>query len=137
MKTIKTAVIVLITVISLAGCKKDKVVPLTTAQKLQFKWSVSTVVSTENVSPSPSVTDTYVGTASDYFDFKSDGKVYVKQEGEPEDVVTYTIVNDTQITLDDVAFTIKKLDDHNLILYSKQVFKDGANYTEDTFNLKK
>ncbi|NTE04388.1 hypothetical protein G6M24_45450 [Agrobacterium tumefaciens] len=137
MKTIKNTLIMFVALFSLVSCKKDEVVVQTTTQKIQVKWGIGTTINTENILPAAKTTSSYKGISTDYFDFRTDGKVHIKQGSDPEEVLAYTIDSDTQITIDGTVFSIQKLDDHNLTLYSKQLFKDGVSYTEDTFNLTK
>lgn len=137
MKTIKSTIMMFVALFSLVSCKKDEVVVQTTAQKIQVKWGIGTAINTENIPPSAKTTSSYKGISTDYFDFRTDGKVYIKQGANPEEVMDYTIESDTQILIGDMTFSIQKLDDHNLTLYFKKLFKDGVSYTEDTLSLTK
>jgi len=137
MKTIKSTIMMFVALFSLVSCKKDEVVVQTTAQKIQAKWGIETSTNTEYVPPAEKLTTTYHGNSADYFDFRANGKVYIKQGTNPEEVMDYTIESDTQILIGDMMFSIQKLDDHNLKLYFKQLLKDDISYTEDTYNLTK
>lgn len=108
------------------GCNKDDD-EQTTAQKLMHKWSVATIVEDNN-----GAVTTYTGLASDYIDYRTDGKVYYNTFSSP-DTLTYTILNDKYIVEDNLdTFEIKSLTNSNLVLYyhnSNNTYK----YTENLF----
>jgi hypothetical protein len=122
------------------SCKKDKdTSPATTLQKIQAKWSVESIIVHEYDPPSD-LTDTTQGVAvaTDYVDFRTDGKVYSFLAGEL-DTSSYTLSGDTTIIVDLFAnFKIQSLTDHVLKLYTKG--SDDPTlpaYWEFYYNLKK
>lgn len=135
MKTIKIALITLMTVCSLVSCKKDSK-EKTTAEKIQAKWSLVSIVDSETVTGGATPTSsTQMGKAGEYVQFKNDGKAYIKNDGEAEQVVPYTVNSDTQLTLDGDQYTIKVLTDNSLVIYLKKNFTGG--YYESTVSLSK
>jgi len=82
----------------LTGCKKDHTgtIPVVT---LVAKWNLVTDYTSNHLAQM----NTYTGVAGDYFDFRADGKCYVK-EGSLYDTLTYAIKNDTTITISPFAF---------------------------------
>lgn len=135
MKTIKITLITLIAVCSLVSCKKDSK-EKTTAEKIQAKWSLVSIVDNETVTGGATPTSfTQMGKVGEYIQFKNDGKVYIKNDGEAEQVVPYTVNNDTQLTLDGDPYTISVLTENSLVIYMKKNFTGG--YYESTISLSK
>ena len=120
-----TFLLLSITILFIA-CNKDDD-EQTTAQKLQHKWSVGTIVEDNN-----GTVTTYTGQLSDYIDYRADGKVYYNTFSSL-DTLTYTILNDKYIVEDNTdTFEIKTLTSNSLILYyhnSNNTYK----YTENLF----
>lgn len=116
--------------------KKDKI---TTLQKIQAKWAIETLIYHEyDPSASPAdFTDTYQGVATDYIDFRTDGKAYSFFDG-LADTSTYVLSGDTAIIADfSGTLKIQSLTDHVLKLYSKEDDPSTSGYFEETINLKK
>src|SRR5579872_4131342 len=82
----------------LLGCKKEKIstAPVVT---LVAKWNLVTDYTSNHLAQ----TNTYTGIAGDYFDFRANGKCYVK-EGNLYDTLSYAIKNDTTITISPFAY---------------------------------
>lgn len=124
------------------ACKKktEDVVPKTTAEKVQGLWKVTSLVSNDFYSNTNHIT-TQTGIATDYVDFRVNGKVYT-QFGTPNasnrDTSTYTIVNDNTIKLDTDNFEIRVLNDNQFVLYNKDPYSTTpVAYDETTLNLYK
>jgi hypothetical protein len=95
---------VLFTAVVLASsCKKENVqpaaAPFTTSaaksQTLVARWSIAK----DSIAASfigPVHYNVYVGTADDYYDFRADGRCYIKENG-TFDTITYKIVSDTTV----------------------------------------
>ena len=82
----------------LVGCKKEDkgTTPVVT---LVVKWNLVSDYTSNHLAQM----NTYTGVAGDYFDFRADGKCYVK-EGSQYDTLSYAIKNDTTITISPFAF---------------------------------
>lgn len=80
----------------LGGCKKDG--NKNAAPLLIAKWNLVTDYTANHLAQ----TNTYTGVAGDYFDFRSDGKCYVK-EGSQYDTLSYAITSDTTINIQPFA----------------------------------
>src|SRR6185312_13691137 len=81
----------------LTHCKKDK--PTVTPATLVAKWNLVTDYTSNHLAE----TNTYTGVPGDYFDFRADGKCYVK-EGGHYDTLSYALKNDTTITISPFAY---------------------------------
>jgi hypothetical protein len=99
------------------SCKKeepkpsDNTTPMTTTQKIQQKWNLSSVIDIEYIGSSTTIDniDTLVlGAPGDYADFRADNKVYISVTGE-FDTLPYSILSDSKIVFDDQLFDISKL----------------------------
>jgi hypothetical protein len=76
----------------LAGCKKDN--NKNTTPTLIAKWNLVTDYTANHLAQ----TNTYTSVPGDYFDFRSNGKCYIK-EGNQYDTLTYAITSDTTISI--------------------------------------
>lgn len=119
------------------SCKKKDTA--TTIQKIQAKWSIESVIDHEH-DPSSLPIDTTVttlGVATDYIDFRSDGKVYSFFDGSA-DTSAYALSGDTSIIISTSGnLKIQSLTDHVLKLYEKEDDPSTSSYFEETINLKK
>ena len=119
------------------SCKKKDTA--TTLQKIQAKWSIESVIDHEH-DPSSLPIDTTVttlGVATDYIDFRSDGKVYSFFDGSA-DTSAYALSGDTSIIISTSGnLKIQSLTDHVLKLYEKEDDPSTSSYFEETINLKK
>ncbi|MBO9672003.1 MAG: hypothetical protein J7577_01055 [Sphingobacteriaceae bacterium] len=122
--------------IAINGCKKEKVEdpPKTTAQKIQGKWNITSIIEKE-VSTNGTFTNNHSGTSGEYVEFKTDGKVYTKRDGQSLESLTYTVNSDTQITIDGDVHDIKTLTENSFVIYHKSTFQSG--YNEITVTLSK
>jgi major membrane immunogen (membrane-anchored lipoprotein) len=113
------------------ACKKNDT-KTSTAQKIQGTWQIKSEIYNEHTNGTDNI-DTTLGTANTTIEFRNDGKVYSDFFGQ-KDTASYTVVGDTQITIDSVnTYDIKTLTSNSLILYSKEL--DGADYYEETLSL--
>lgn len=78
--------------------------------------------------------DTIIGYSDEYYDFRSDGKVYMYYYPD-YDTFPYKVVNASTLIFDGDTATIKTFTDKKLVLYDKAVY--GQNWYEATFNLEK
>ncbi len=120
------------------SCKKKDTT--TTLQKIQAKWAIESVIDHEyDPSSSPADnTNTYQGVAAtDYVDFRADGKVYSSLDGSA-DTSFYVLSGDTTIISDLLgSVKIQTLNDHALKLYGREDDPSTSSYFEETINLKK
>ena len=128
--------------LTLAACKKDKEEekPKTTAEKLQAKWTLQTIIDNEHTGGEDS-RDTTVGAGTDFFEFKPNGMLYVSFDGEL-DSVSYALQTDSKIVITQPPYAsiydIQTLTDNTLQLYTKEQSPfEPADYAEETILLKK
>lgn len=135
MITKKMTIILFVALFSLAGCKKDEV-SKTTSEKILGKWNLSIVAGREYFPPNTDFSYNQTGKAGEYFDFRSDGKVYLKFDKSAEESETYTVDSDTQITIAGSPYTIQQLTDNQLVIYNKSISQGSSNsYIEETITL--
>src|SRR5207237_5526790 len=101
-----------------------------TLQKIQAKWNVGNVkfdyVGDDDDS-------TYTGAATDYIDFRTDGKVYTNVANE-KDTSLYKLVNDTKLVIDGDTTVIKQLSGSQFVFESKQLVVEDTLTTTITLN---
>ncbi len=114
---------------SVVACNKDDDNKPTTPAKIQAKWKVASIVIKAGDGDS-----TYTGTAADYADFRTDGKVYTSYAG-AKDTALYTVVNDTKMVIDGDTADIKQLSDSQFVFTSSDIV--AANTLTTTFSLTK
>jgi len=115
---------------------KDTTAQLTVTQKIQNKWLVDNLVDHFH-DPTFDTTVISAGTASDYVDFRTDGKVYTFFDGSA-DTSTYAVVGDTSILITLIGnYKIQALTDHTLKLYGREDDPSSSAYFEETINLKR
>ncbi len=107
-----------LSVLAVFSCKKDQVKEKTTLEKVQAKWELENITLHLREPSEPiDTTVVYTGTANDYFDFRTDGKVYSSIDGE-EDISTYGLSGDSSIILENFGtHKILQLTDNILQLY--------------------
>lgn len=141
---------VLFTIVTCAAlftaCKKDKVeetpvvvVPpaKTVAQKITAKWGVTTIADNDYYS-NTSHTTSYSGIASDYLDFRSNGKLYIQLAPYGKDTISYNLVNDSTINLDGDLYKIPTITDTKFVMYYKEITSNTPlNFYETTITLAK
>jgi hypothetical protein len=102
-----------------SSCQKQNVQPITAIQSsplsIVAKWDL-VKDSTSSQLFGPPVTHVYVGTPDDYYDFRSDGECYIRENG-AYDTLTYKIVGDTSVVFKDISSypsTINLLTNHSV-----------------------
>ncbi len=137
-KNIIAITIVAMAIIYLPACKKSSDIqpePQTTFQKIQAKWQLVTHYENDHFAGVDHIKNT-TGTATDYLDFRTDGKIYASFFGY-RDTVTYSLINDTQLLIDGTnKYDIKTLTSNSFIIYGKDVSSNG-DFLEETFTMKK
>ena len=141
MKTIITSLALAALIICfLPSCKKTETASSTTTQtplqKILGKWGLQSIIDNDHYAGADHITTT-TGTPADYFEFKTDGKIYYSISGFT-DVVTYSLKNnDTQILIDGTeTYDIKTLNASSFIMNQKTL-RSGSDYDEETITLKK
>lgn len=96
----KRFLIILITLISLelVSCKKDAAV------SIMGKWNLVSDAITSGIGPNVK-TYSYTGVPGDYFDFRTDGKLYIK-EAANLDTLSYTFLPDNKISIASFGWVI-------------------------------
>src|ERR1035437_4655151 len=105
-KIITSIAIVTLITFCLPACKKssDTQQPQTTLQKMQAKWQLETLFQNDHFSGTDHIMN-ITGTASDYLEFRTDGKSYYSIQGN-KDTVTYSLVSDTQLLIEKIKYDI-------------------------------
>ena len=80
-------------VLMFSACKKDE--SKTVQERIQGMWTYQKEIY-HSYNSTFDYRDTTYGAASDYADFRSDNKVYIKFDGS-YDTLSYTLLNDSQI----------------------------------------
>lgn len=132
-------VICVLSILSIASCKKDKkeeVVEKTTLEKIQAKWGLENITFKYTINSVPfDTTVIYNGVSSDYFDFRTDGKAYISVDGEP-DTSVYALSGDSTILFEEFgSYKIQSMTDNSLKLFITDQNEDEI--AEQTINLKK
>jgi protein associated with RNAse G/E len=146
MKKMKKLLFVAIASMALfSACKKKdvepEVVPVvvakTVAQKIIAKWKVTSVVENDYYS-NMSHPFTYTGVATDYFDVRTDGKIYLQISLVGKDTLAYSLINDSTINIGGDITKIKTITDTKFEMYFKEVYSTNPlEYYEFTTNLSK
>ncbi len=136
MKHIISAALMAASIACLASCEKTAVSTeessLTDAT-IVGKWNIVSDSSFQGVGQNNHPVN-YTGVAGDYYDFRTDGNVYIK-EGPAFDTLSYSNVTDTAITIQ--AFggnfnsvqetsTITTITDDNIIIAAPKVYTPGG-----------
>ncbi len=135
MKSLNAKILVAVLVaciIFMMSCKKESTpAPKSTLEKVMGKWSYKSSAFNYFYSGIPHLI-TITGTALDYADFRSDGKVYSYITG-TYDTVSYSIISDVKMWIDDSTqvFDIQTLTDKDFKLYNKTNYT-GGDYDEST-----
>lgn len=117
------------------ACKKSPALA-TTTQKFQNKWNVQSITDLKHQAGTNDQTTTTPGAAGDYFDFRTDGKLYVSLEnGQVKDTSNYTMISDNQFSINgSVLATISTLTS-NALIFSVTTTGSGSDYEKTTYNL--
>jgi ABC-type oligopeptide transport system substrate-binding subunit len=129
-KVLFTVSVILLALIS-SSCKKDKE---TTAQKLQHNWTIVSEVDNSHDASGDNI-NTITAASGDYVNFSSNGTVTSQFNGFTS-TAAYSLISDTQISIDGETFTIKVLSGSQLVLYIKDD-TSATEYDETTLNLKR
>jgi hypothetical protein len=120
----------------LAACNDDDDdVQPTTLQKLQQVWLVDSTTA-RTVTAGSDVTIAQPGIASDYFDFRSDGKLYFRLGAAQPDTVDYSLVNDNKLVIDGDTAIIQTITTNKLV-GSTTVFSSPTSYNVITNYLRR
>ena len=115
------------------ACNKKDSAP--EAPSLIHKWSLVSSHYLEMDNGTVVGDDNYIGTTTDYLEFKTDNKVYSLINGQ-NDIADYQLLPDSKVTIDGDAYTIEELTINSARLYQKySLSADG--YVEVTINLKR
>jgi hypothetical protein len=96
MKKLITIIVAFISAAGLFSCKNSVIDP-NPSSPIVGKWGVKVDSTTSGIGPIQSV-QAYIGKPGDYFDFRSDNKLYTK-EGSTLDTFAYKVVADNKITI--------------------------------------
>lgn len=84
--------------LALSSCDKDDDISTETAlQRLQNVWKVDNI-KTVFYTPPTEATINYTGQPADYYDFRTDGKLYTQVNGD-KDTLLYNLINSTTIVV--------------------------------------
>jgi hypothetical protein len=117
--------------VSFTACKKEKT--KTAAEQIVGTWQISNILYNQHTNGADHIISTN-DTANDTYEFTKDGTVNINLDGQSGSS-TYTITDNKLTITDDETYDIKKLDDHNLVLYLKTV--SGSDYDEVTVTFKR
>jgi hypothetical protein len=117
-----------------SACKK-KDVEKTTGEKILGRWSLVSNSFNGYYSGSTHVAN-YIGIASDYIEFKSDGKFTASYQGITQ-IQTYSLPSDSKMIIGGENHDIRTLTDNSLILYMKIPGVITGEYEEQTLTYKK
>jgi hypothetical protein len=92
MKKMLLPIVVLLITIGILSCQKSGV---NTTTSLLGKWNVKSDTLDYGIGPQQQ-TKIYLGVAGDYFDFRADHKLYIK-EGTLLDTLTYKVISATKL----------------------------------------
>src|SRR4051812_46669129 len=125
MKKLMVPSAILAAVVMVVSCDKNNDKPANnTLSKIQAKWKVNNVKFEEGGEDS-----TYTGVATDYMDFRTDGKVYTNLANE-KDTSAYSLVNDTKLVVDGDTLAIKQLSSSQFVLeYKEEIVEDTLTTT--------
>ncbi len=140
MKTLTQSALMLFLIAGLFSCTKT-----TGVEKTQIlgKWEIKNDSLASGVGPYVTVKN-YIGTTADYFDFRADNKLYIK-EGARLDTSAYHVVSDSTIVINSFGITfngvpetskIKSLTTNSVTIFTPFAVNPGAYYLR-TVNLKR
>lgn len=101
---------------------------------MQHNWTVVNEIDNSHDASGDNI-DTIAGVSGDFINFNSNG-TFTSQFDGSTDNGTYSLISDTQISLNGQTFTIKTLTDTQFVLYGKDVIS-ATEYDESTINLKR
>ena len=129
-KVLITVAVIAIVSLSFTSCKKEKA--RTTSEKIVGVWHLNNYIYNEHYDGADHL-ENNSGGPNDTYEFKANGTVN-SNVGGSSDSSSYSIVGDNKLLItEDENYDIKKLDDHNLVLYFKEM--DGDEFVEITITL--
>ncbi|HVV55239.1 MAG TPA: hypothetical protein VHC47_07945 [Mucilaginibacter sp.] len=105
MKKVITLIAIFLTITAVLSCSKTNGV--NGKVTIEGRWLIKKDSVTSTIGPYAHGTN-YVGTAADYFDFRPDNKLYIK-EGTERDTFVYTITSDTTMTFGGVGVNLNMI----------------------------
>lgn len=123
-------VLALAAIVLFTACKKDDVAE-TTVQKMQHKWNHEKTYFRTVVPGIPDNKDTTIAFSGDYYDFRTDNKLYRAINGgtQPVDTVSYAVINDS-------TFIIRGTDTARIKQLTNNLFEfEARNYASSTIYL--
>ena len=111
----------------LTSCMKDKVEEMpvvpqkTVAQKIIAKWGIISIAD-DMYYGNISHIDTYNGVASNYFDLRSDNKVYYRTVPSEIDTLSYILENDSTIRFVGEPYKIQPITDTKFVIHYKETY---------------
>lgn len=116
MKKQAILMLILASIITLTGCKKDKFADKTTQEKILGKWKFVSVT-TETTRPStPVETITEQADEGDYFDFRNDGELYLRiGANSQEEQTPYSVESENTLKIEGDTYTITELTAQKLV----------------------
>lgn len=123
MRKITTIIPVFLIITVIVSCTKNN--GTNVRATIEGRWLIKKDSVTSTIGPYAHGTN-YVGTAADYFDFRPDNKLYIK-EGATLDTFTYTITSDTTMTFGGVGV--------NLNITPLRAFMSSFTATSVTLNI--
>lgn len=131
MKNLIASLCLLAFLFSFSSCKKDK--DPTPQEMAAGKWKFETYQYNDHFG---GLDHNYTmnGSADEYMDFRTDGKMYYFFAG-GHDTLPYSVTSATHMILDGQTCQIQLLDSKNFKFYYKET--SGSDFEEHTFTLKK
>ena len=123
-------------IINFISCKKeDEYSGSEYEKKIQWKWQIDFITVKSNYSGVENST-THKGSAADFMEFKSNGKMYSEFQGKSDSGDYYIDAENKKINIDGDNIAIKELTDQTLILVNKNRTA-SIGYIEITYMLSK
>lgn len=122
----------ILAVLIISACKKSNN-SSTASPSLMGKWGVVSVSDTMVINGSVLYSDNYMGTPSDYLEFRSDGKAHAFINGN-DNTVDYQLQGSDKVIIDGQLYSIQVLTTTNCRLYYND-YTDANNYSHETINL--
>jgi hypothetical protein len=120
-----------LSIVAFAACKKDN--DKSTAERLQGKWILQKQVWNNYNNADHKDSSTYT-TGDNYMIFTSNSQVIYHDPYSIDDTVTFKMLNDQSLLIDQDTFMITKLTDTQLQWYSKETYSSTRWYEEwDSF----
>lgn len=142
MMKLQRLLILLVACVGLSRCKNENVKPVdikpAATQLILGKWNLAKdSTSSSFIGPTVNIAE-YTGTADDYYDFKADGKVYIRENG-VYSTMDYKVATDTSVFLGDINFpsVINPLTSHSATINFAMPQGPGGGTSSRTVFLKK